>query len=70
MRVKEVYMFAEELVERIKDGEIDYDEAILEMSSEFAIAERFIIQILDDAVCDLSKNSYPLISPSTYEYVL
>lgn len=58
MRVKEVYMFAEELVERIKDGEIDYDEAILEMSSEFAIAERFIIQILDDAVCDLSKMCY------------
>lgn len=58
MRVKEVYMFAEELVERIKDGEIDYDEAILEMSSEFAIAERFIIQILDDAVRDLSKMCY------------
>ena len=58
MRVKEVYMFAEELVERIKDGEIDYDEAILEMSSEFGIAERFIIQILDDAVCDLSKMCY------------
>ena len=58
MRIKEVYMFAEELVERIKDGEIDYDEAILEMSSEFAIAERFIIQILDDAVCDLSKMCY------------
>jgi len=58
MRVKEVYMFAEELVERIKDGEIDYDEAILEMTNEFAIAERFIIQILDDAVCDLSKMCY------------
>ena len=58
MRVKEIYMFAEELVERIKDGEIDYDEAILEMSSEFAIAERFIIQILDDAVCDLSEMCY------------
>ena len=38
MKVKELYMVAEELLEQIESGEIDGDDAVMHLSLEFNIS--------------------------------
>lgn len=49
MKVKELYFRAQEVLEMMEDGEIDFDEAIKLMTSEFDLSEYSITRVLEEA---------------------
>jgi len=47
MRMKEIYMIAQELVAEMEDGSMTMDEAVEELLGEFDITSKLAYDILD-----------------------